>query len=115
MEKINFGNSMKNIGVPENKTYLLELIENIEIVIKRMRWKVLCHDKKEANSIKSEWDRLESSKTPNQIKEHIPFESNLIAFVENIRFRKTRNYFQKKTQKKQSLNYIIRYVSHFCR
>ena len=51
MDKINFGYSMKNIGIPQNKTYLLQLIEEIEMVIKRMRWKVLYNGKKETNSI----------------------------------------------------------------
>ena len=74
MEKINFGYSMKNIGIPQKKTYLLQLIEKIEMVIKRMRWKVSCNGKKEANSIKTEWYGLKSSKTPKQVKEFIPFE-----------------------------------------
>ena len=38
MEKVDFGYSMKSIGIPQNKTYLLQ----IEMTIKRMRWKVLC-------------------------------------------------------------------------
>ena len=33
MEKINFGYSMKNIGIPHNEIYLLQLIEKIETVI----------------------------------------------------------------------------------
>ena len=99
MEKINFGYSMKNIGIPQNKTYLLQLIEKIEMVIKRMRWKVLCNGKKETNSIKTEWYRLKSSKTLKQVKELIPFENDLIVLVQNIRFGNTRNDFQKKIKK----------------
>ena len=99
MEKINFGYSMKNIETPQNKTYLLQLIEKIEMVFKRMRWKVLCNGEKETNSIKTEWYGLKSSKTPKQVKELIPFENDLIALEQNIIFRKTRNHFQKKIQK----------------
>ena len=99
MEKINFGYSMKNIGIPQNKTYLLQLIEKIEMVIKRKRWKVLCNGKKETNVIKTEWYGLKSSKTPKQVKELTPFENDLIGLVQKIRFRKTRNYCQKKIQK----------------
>ena len=54
MEKINFGYSMKNIGIPQNKTYLLQLTEKTEMVIKRMRWRVLCNGRKEINGIKTE-------------------------------------------------------------
>ena len=42
---------------------------------------------------------LKSSKTPKQVKELIPFENGLIALVQNISFRKTRNHFQKKIKK----------------
>ena len=99
MEKINFGYSIKNIGIPQEKTCLLQLIEKIEMVIKRMRWVVLCNGKNETNSIKTEWYGLKSSKTPKQVKELIPFENDLITLVQNIGFRQTRNHFQKKIQK----------------
>ena len=104
MEKINLGYSMKNIGIPQNETYLLQLIEKIEMVIKRMRWEVLCNSKKETNGIKTEWYVLKSSKTLKQVKELIPFENDLIALVQNIRFRNTRNHFQKKIKKDIQLN-----------
>ena len=65
MEKINFWYSMKNIGIPQNKTYLLQLIEKIEMVVKIMRWNTLRNGKKETNGIKTEWDGHKSSKTPN--------------------------------------------------
>ena len=59
---------MKKIGIPQNKTYLLQLIEKIEMVIKIMSWKVLCNGKKERNSMKTEWYGLKSSNTPKQVK-----------------------------------------------
>ena len=57
---------------------------------------VLCNDKKETNGIKTEWYGPKSSKAPKQVKELILFENDLIALVQSIRFRKTRNHFQKK-------------------
>ena len=63
MGKINFGYSMNNIRIPQNKAYLLQLIKKIEMVTKRMRWKVLCNGKKETNGIKREWYGFKSSKT----------------------------------------------------
>ena len=73
------------------------------MLIKRMRWNVLCNGKKETNGIKTEWYRLKPSKTPKQVKELIPFENDLIALVKNIRFRETRNHFQKKIKKHTQL------------
>ena len=64
-----------------------------------MRWKVLCNDKKETNGIETEWYGLKFSKTPKEVTELIPFENDLIALVQNIKFRKTRNHFQKKIKK----------------
>ena len=69
------------------------------MVIKPMRWKVLCNGKKETSGIKTKWYGLKFLKTPKQVKELIPFKNDLIALVQNIRFRKTRNHFQKKIKK----------------
>ena len=55
MEKINFGYSMKNILIPHNKSYLLQSIEAIEMVIKQMRKKALCNGKKETKGVKAWW------------------------------------------------------------
>ena len=55
MEEINFWYSVKNIEIPQIKTYLSQLIEKIEMIIKRMRRKDLCNGKKETNGIKIEW------------------------------------------------------------
>ena len=87
MEEINIGHSMKNTEIPQNKTYLLQLIEKIEMVIKRMRWKVLCNGKKETNGIKTEWYGLKSSKTSKQVKELIAFENDLIGAYWQGNFR----------------------------
>ena len=39
MEKLKFEYSTKNIPLPSEGSYKLQLIEKIEMVIKRMRWK----------------------------------------------------------------------------
>ena len=39
MERINFSYSLKNIPVPSQKSDQLQLIDKIECIIKRMRWK----------------------------------------------------------------------------
>ena len=52
---------MKNISLTTERCYLLKLIEEIEIVIKRMRLKVTYCDMEE-NSIKIETHGLKSQK-----------------------------------------------------
>ena len=90
MEKLKFDYSMKNIPVTTDRSYLLKLIEQIEMVIKRMRWKVLYCDMKR-NSIKTETYGLKSQKTAPPINELAAFENDLIELAKNIKFRTVYN------------------------
>ena len=76
MEKLKFDYSMKNIPVTTERSYLLKLIEQIEMVIKRMRWKVIYCSMK--GSIKTETYGLKSQKTPPPINKLAAFENDLI-------------------------------------
>ena len=82
---------MNKVGIPQNNTYSVD---------EKGRHG---YQKKEVRSIVRWKEGLKSSKTPKQVKELIPFETDL-ALVQNIRFRKTRNHFQKKVQKDVQLN-----------
>ena len=87
MEKVNLGYSIKKIPIPTQKRYLLQLMEKIEIVIKRMRWKAMQFSSNEYNDSKTEWYGLKSLSSPRPVKELIPFENELISLVKNIKFR----------------------------
>ena len=51
MEKLKFKYSTKNIPLPSEISYKLQLIENIEMVIKQIRWKAIFQNtKKEKNN-----------------------------------------------------------------
>ena len=76
---------MKNTPVPTERSYLLKLIDQIEMVIKRIHWKVIYCDMK-GNSIKTETYGLKSLKTPPPINELASFENDLIELVKNIKF-----------------------------
>ena len=93
MEKLKFDYSMKNIPVTTDRSYLLKLIEQNEMVIKRMRWKVLYCDMKR-NSIKTETYGLKSQKTAPPINELAAFENDLIELAKNIKFRTVYNQLQ---------------------
>ena len=85
---------MKNISVTTERSYLLKLTEQIEMVIKRMRWKVIYCDMK-GNRIKTETYGLKSQKTPPPINELAAFENDLIELVKNIKFRTVQNQLQR--------------------
>ena len=76
MDKLKFDYSMKNIPLTTEKSYLLKLIEQIQMVIKRMTWKfIYCNMK---GSIKTETYGLKSQKTPPPINKLAAFENDLI-------------------------------------
>ena len=56
MEKVNLGYSIKHIPVPTQKRYLLQLMEKIEMLIKRMRmrWKAIEFSNNEDDDSKTE-------------------------------------------------------------
>ena len=90
---------MKNIPFTNESNYKLKLMEKIEMVIKRMRWKVHTMDKDEDN-VQPTYG-LKTSKCPPQVKELIPFENDLIDLVKKITFDnriKNSSSFQKTLQ-----------------
>ena len=96
MEKASLGYCIKNIPIPTQKSYLLELMEKIEIVIKIMRWKGIHFRENEDNKTKAEWLKSLSSLRP--MKELTPLENDLISLVQNIKFRNVKNHFQDQLQ-----------------
>ena len=53
MEKCNFTYSTKNIPIPSERQYKLQLVEKIEALIKKMRWKAV-FAKEKSNENKDE-------------------------------------------------------------
>ena len=96
MERINFGYSVKNIPLTNERNYKEKLIEKIEAVIKRMRWKALFFNEQNKVPNKSETYGLKTANCPKQVKELIPFEADLIQLAKDIKFRKTTSTFQKR-------------------
>lgn len=91
--------SLKNIPIPCPSTYTAKLIEKVESLIKRMRWRAFFflkgdptddgHDAKDKFGFKT-------PKCPPRIEELEPFEEDLLKMIETIQFRKTTNGFQQR-------------------
>ena len=101
----------KNIPIASERNYKMQLIDKIEAVIKRMRWKAIFFDdtiENEENDSENEetFDTfgLKTPITPKQVPELAEFEKDLIDIVRNIKFRKGMNNFQSKL--KQDLRSI---------
>ena len=84
MEKINLGYSIKNIPIPSERSYFIQLIEKIEAVIKRMRWKLIFYKKNNEPDDQPmlEGYGLKSECSPSQQQELIAFEDDLIQLVQ---------------------------------
>ena len=99
MEKVNFGYSMKNIPIPNEKRCKLQLIQKVEDFIKKIRSKAIFFFKG-GNQTEPAVHKtgltfgLNSTKCPPQVKDLVAFEEDLIKLVKNLRFRKVDNKFQ---------------------
>ena len=109
MEKLQIDYSFKNIPVPEKSTYIMKLIEKVESVVKRMRWRAhfFLDSKRDSNGqinkIQSSEQEpnnqhfgFKSRKCPGQCKEMEPFENDLLNLVSSIQFNEHLDPFQKK-------------------
>ena len=96
MEQVNFlaGQSLKNIPVPDTKTYRESLICSLDKVIKAFRWKAKFFFKPAKKQSKENYG-LNSIKSPEAIPELKNFENELINLAQNIRFRQFENKVQK--------------------
>ncbi len=86
--------SLKNIPIPSQDAYLRNLIEKVENVLKRMRWKAHFFLKGDKISDQNNPFGLPSNKTPPTILEMKSFENDVINLTENIKFRNAENQFQ---------------------
>ena len=82
--------SLKNIPIPSRDSYLRNLIEKAESVLKRMRWKAHFFLKGEKSQEKSQENTrnfgLLSNKTPPTVLELKPFKEDVIKLLETIKF-----------------------------
>ena len=102
MEKFNLNYSLKNIPTPSRDTYTLQLIDKVEAVIKRMRWKLYWYYESD-NNYKDEQNKKEtygfrSKNTPPPQLELESFENDLFNMIASIKFRNSTDDFQKKIQ-----------------
>ncbi len=94
MRQFRFDYSLKKIPTPSQDAYLRNLIEKVESVLKRMRWKAHFFLKGDKISDQNNAFGLPSNKTPPTILEIKSFENNVINLIENIKFQNAENQFQ---------------------
>ena len=107
MEKLKFEYSTKNLPLPSERSYKLQLIEKIEMVIKRMRWKAVFQDTKKEKSNQQRYG-LRSFKIPPPVRELAAFESELIELVKKHKIPKGEKPASKSTQRRHKKDKSVR-------
>ena len=90
MELKNFGYSLKNIPLPNKKTYTKLMIEKTKSFLKRLRWKAFFFDNPENSGDKKQNFRFKSEKCPSQNKEILHFENDMYEMIRNLKFKDSR-------------------------
>ena len=90
---------MKNIPIPTKINYKTSLLEKVESVIKRMRWKALFFLNPKADQQQTNKFNLKSRKCPPPVDELKPFEEDMFQLVDNVTFKQVRNAFQDKLKR----------------
>ena len=93
MEKLQLHYSPKNIPIPSERSYKLQLMDKIDQVIKGMRWKAFFYMNRSEDT--QETYGLKSLNCPPKIKEMVPFEKDLWNLVNKSKFRKIKSKFQR--------------------
>ena len=94
MEKIEFGYSLKNIGLPSQREYLSQLTHSCEKFVRNLRWRANFFLKPSDKPEKETYD-FRSIRAAPKIKELEKLEDSLYDLVRNIKFRKYSNSFQR--------------------
>ena len=98
MEKLNITYSKKNIPLASHNEYKLQLITKVESLIKRMRWKALQFLGK-LESTNKETFGFKSRNCPPTVEELNEFESDMMALIHNIEFKRVYDEFQSTMKK----------------
>ena len=93
MEKLQLCYSPKNIPIPSERSYKLQLMDKIDQVIKRMRYKAFFYTNKSKDT--QETCGLKSLNCPPKIKEMVLLEKDLWNLVNKLKFRKIKSNFQR--------------------
>ena len=95
MERFNINYSKKNIPIPTEKEYKIQLIAKVASFTKRMRWKALKFLGKLGPNGKETFG-FKFHNCPSFVNDLAEFESDFLTMVHNIEFRPVRNNFLSK-------------------
>ena len=87
MEQVNFGYSLKNIPIPNNQEYLLELVSSVGTFISNLRWRSWHFLNPSNNERKETFGLKTTNPAPSDVKDLKEFENDLHNLVKNVKFK----------------------------
>ena len=93
MQRIPINYSLKNIGIPSKDQYRRRLIEKVESVTQRMRWKAYFFLNKKTKTTSNDNFGLPSKAFAPPVPQMKAFEDDLLKLTTNITFRKVDDPF----------------------
>ena len=82
---------MKNIPLLSEKVYKTILIEKVELLIKRMRWKAHLYENSGLNTSNPLHYIFKSRKCPPELEDLVQFENDLLVPIKSVIFKKVKN------------------------
>ena len=93
MDKFEMQYSSKNIPIPSQEDYKIQLISKTELLLKRMRWKALAFLGK-LQKDETEKYGFRSRNCPPIVNDLASFEDDIQLMIKNITFKRANNPFQ---------------------
>ena len=114
MEKLSYDYSLKDIPMPSESSYRIKLVEKIESVLRRMRWKAWFLLKEQcATKPSKKTYGFKSRSFPEQCIELEQFEKDVFNVVKIVEFNNKRDKFQ--AQLKNDIDKTKHCLNIFCR
>ena len=95
MKAYNLGYSQKNIPTPSTTSYLKCLINKVESLLRRVRWKVFFWENRDKSFENKETYGFNSENAPPQNEALEDFENAMYDLISNIEFNSKSNDFQR--------------------
>ena len=99
MEKINFGQSLKNIPVPDKKTFQQMLINSKEKFSINLRWRTFFHKNPPAQANKANKFKFKSINKAPADPDLKPVEDELTNIIKDVQFEEFLNPLQRELKK----------------
>ena len=96
MDQVTFGYSTKNIPIPSEKDFTIELIKSVEKFVKNLKWRAFHYLNPVNNRQRKETYGFNTTSPPPKVDELNELKDMLYDLVVSIKFKKHSNEFQSK-------------------